>query len=236
TEQIEGAEALARWYHPKRGLVSPSEFIPLAEKTGLIVPLGEWVLKTACIQARAWQDAGFYPLRIAVNLSGHQFSQPHLGSLVVDILRETGLDPSYLELELTESSLMQNPEAAIATLQELKALGIRISIDDFGTGYSSLSYLSQFPFDVLKIDRSFVCQLTEDAKNTTITTAILQMAHGLNLKVVAEGVETSNQLAFLQGHQCDEIQGYWFSPPVSAEIFSELLSSGKGLSLLSNSG
>ncbi|MBE9129048.1 MULTISPECIES: putative bifunctional diguanylate cyclase/phosphodiesterase [unclassified Coleofasciculus] len=232
TGQIEGAEALVRWHHSERGSVSPTEFIPVAEKTGLIVPLGEWVLRTACAQARIWQIAGYYPLRVAVNLSGHQFNQPHLDRLVVEILRDSELDPSYLELELTESTLMQDPETAIATLQALKTLGIRISIDDFGTGYSSLSYLRQFPFDVLKIDRSFVCQVTEDSKNAAITSAILQMARSLNLKVVAEGVETSSQLAFLQGHQCDEIQGYWFSPPLSAQTFGELLSSGKCLPLL----
>lgn len=237
TGQIDGAEALVRWFHPKRGFVSPGDFIPLAEKTGLIVPLGEWVLRTACTQARVWQDAGFSPLRVAVNLSGHQFNENEvdLNGLVVDILRETGLNSSYLELELTESILMENPQAAIATLHKLKSLGIRISIDDFGTGYSSLSYLSQFPFDVLKIDRSFICQLPEDDKNRAITIAILEMAHRLNLKIVAEGVETKSQLAFLEEHQCDEIQGYWFSPPLSAKDFSELLHSGKSLPLVSAS-
>ncbi len=231
TGEIDGAEALVRWNHPERGSVSPADFIPLAEKTGFIVPLGEWVLRTACAQGYVWQAAGFSPLRIAVNLSGHQFNQPRLSRLVVDILKETGLDPSYLELEITESALMQNPKAAIAMLSKLKSLGLQISIDDFGTGYSSLSYLRQFPFDILKIDRSFVCQLTKDAKNAAITTAILQMARSLNLKVVAEGVETEAELAFFQG-QCDEIQGYWFSPPVSAEAFEELLSGNKRLPLL----
>ncbi|MCP2732477.1 two-component system response regulator [Limnofasciculus baicalensis] len=237
TGQIDGAEALIRWFHPKRGFVSPGDFIPLAEKTGLIVPLGEWVLRSACTQARVWQDAGFSPLRVAVNLSGHQFNENEvdLNGLVVDILKETGLNSSYLELELTESILMENPQAAIATLHKLKSLGIRISIDDFGTGYSSLSYLSQFPFDVLKIDRSFICQLPEDDKNRAITIAILQMAHRLNLKIVAEGVETKSQLMFLEEHQCDEIQGYWFSPPLSAKDFSDLLHSGKSLPLVSAS-
>jgi diguanylate cyclase (GGDEF)-like protein len=234
TGQIQGAEALVRWYHPTRGSISPGEFVPMAEKTGFIMPLGEWVLKTACAQTKIWQDAGFSPLRIAVNLSGHQFNQPHLNNLVVDTLKETGLDPSYLELEITESALMQNPEAAIATLCEFKTLGIQLSIDDFGTGYSSLSYLRQFPFDALKIDRSFVCQLTKDDKNVAITTAILQMARSLNLKVVAEGVETASQLAFLHQHQCDEIQGYLFSPPLSAKAFEELLRTGQFLPILSS--
>ncbi|HEY9707952.1 MAG TPA: EAL domain-containing protein [Oculatellaceae cyanobacterium] len=229
TGKIEGAEALVRWVHPERGFVSPGEFIPLAEKTGFIVPLGEWILKTACCQAQLWQTAGFPSIRIAVNLSGHQLNQPNLRRSVVGILKETGLDPSYLELELTESTVLQNPEAALTTLTELKSLGIQISIDDFGTGYSSLSYLRQFPFDILKIDRSFVCHLTKDDKNVAITTAILQMAQSLNLKVVAEGVETEAELAFFQGHECDEIQGYWFSPPLSAETFGELLSNGKPL-------
>ena len=233
TQEIEGAEALVRWHHPQRGFVSPSEFIPLAEKTGFIIPLGEWILRTACAQVRAWQASGLPPIRVAVNLSGHQFSQPHLGQFIVDILEETGLDPKYLELELTESTVMQNPEAAIATLSELKALGIQISIDDFGTGYSSLSYLGQLPFDILKIDRSFVSSLTQDAKNVAITTAILQMAHSLNLKVVAEGVETEAELAFFYGHQCDQIQGYWFSPPLSAQAFEEVLSGSKRLPLSS---
>lgn len=233
TGEIEGAEALVRWYHPERGAVSPAEFIPLAEKTGFIIALGEWVLRTACTQAQVWHDAGLAPIRIAVNLSGHQFNQPHLNRIIIEILNETGLDPRYLELELTESTLMHNPDAAIATLSELKSLGIQISIDDFGTGYSSLSYLKQFPFDILKIDRSFVCHLTEDVKNAAITTAILQMARSLNLKVVAEGVETEAELAFLSGQQCDQIQGYWFSPPLSAKTFEELLSGGKRMKYFS---
>lgn len=232
--KIKGAEALVRWYHPTRGAISPGAFVPMAEKTGFILPLGEWILKTACVQAKIWQDAGFSPLRIAVNLSGHQFNQPNLSCLVINTLQETGLDPSYLELEITESALMENPEAAIATLREFKEIGIQISIDDFGTGYSSLSYLRQFPFDALKLDRSFVCQATKDDKNAAITMAILQMARSLNLKVIAEGVETSQELAFLHNHQCDEIQGYWFSPPLSAPTFEGLLRAGHSLPILSS--
>lgn len=234
TGQIEGAEALVRWNHPQRGIISPVEFIPLAEKTGLIVPLGEWVLRQACQQARIWQDQGIYPLRIAVNLSPRQFNQSNLANFVVDILQETGLKPQYLELELTESTLVQNPDTAIATLERFKSLGIRISIDDFGTGYSALIQLKNFPFDVLKIDRSFVCKLTEDSRDEAITKAILEMARSLKLKVVAEGVETLSQLNFLKGHHCDEIQGYWFSPPLSAEAFAELLSTGKKFPPLSS--
>ncbi|NEP51283.1 MAG: EAL domain-containing protein [Moorea sp. SIO3C2] len=233
TGEIEGAEALIRWHHPELGAISPVKFIPLAEKTGLIVPLGEWVLRKACTQAKLWQTQGLSRVQIAVNLSGHQFNQPNLSDSIVAILEETELDPRYLQLELTESTLMDNPDHAIATLKELKSFGIEISIDDFGTGYSSLSYLRLFPFDILKIDRSFVCKLTEDVKNEAITTAILQMAHSLNLKVVAEGVETASQLKFLCGHKCDEIQGYCFSPPLSAPTFTELLSTGKRLSISS---
>lgn len=234
TGEIEGAEALVRWYHPERGLVSPGEFIPLAERTGFIIPLGEWILRKACSQVQVWKAAGLPPIRIAVNLSGHQFSQPHLGQLIIEILRETGLEANNLELELTESTVMQNPESAIKTLSELKAKGIQISIDDFGTGYSSLSYLRQLPFDILKIDRSFVCELTHNEKNAAIITAILQLARSLNLKVVAEGVETEDELAFFYGHECDEIQGYWFSPPLSAQAFEELLSGSKRLPLSSS--
>lgn len=232
TGEITGAEALVRWHHPVRGSISPVEFIPMAEKTDFIESLGEWVLRTACTQTKMWQAAGFPRMRVAVNISGHQFHQTQLSRLVEEILKETGLDPSYLELEITESALVENSEAAIATLTQLKSLGIQLSIDDFGTGYSSLSYLRQFPFDVLKIDRSFVSQLANDTKNATITVAILQLAHSLNLKIVAEGVESQSQLAFLLKHQCDEIQGYWFSPPLSAKQFEQLLSSGKRLSLL----
>jgi diguanylate cyclase (GGDEF)-like protein len=223
TRQIVGAEALLRWQHPEWGLVSPAKFIPLAEEIGLIIPIGDWVLRTACRQTKLWQAAGFPHLRIAVNISGRQFSQQDFSKRLVQILKETGLDPKYLELELTETIVIKDPEAAIITLNELKALGIQISIDDFGTGYSSLSYLKKFPFDTLKIDQGFVRDITNDAKNAEITTAIIQMARGLNLKVIAEGVETEAELSFLYQQQCDEIQGYLFSRPVSAKEFERLL-------------
>ncbi len=222
TGRMVGAEALVRWQHPERGLISPLEFIPIAEESGLIIPLNEWVLQTACQQARIWQKAG-YAFRVAVNLSGIQFNQPGLSQRILRILEATGLEPSCLELELTESAVVKQPETAIATLRQLKNLGIKLSLDDFGTGYSSFSYLQQFPFDVLKIDRSFVRNVTEDSKNAAILIAIIQLAHSLNLKVVAEGVETFEQQEFLRQHQCDMMQGYYFSSPVPANVLEQMI-------------
>jgi diguanylate cyclase (GGDEF)-like protein len=229
TRQIVGAEALLRWQHPEWGLVSPTKFIPLAEKSGLIIPIGEWVLRTACKQNQVWQAASFSPLRMAVNISGRQFSQQDFSKRLVQILKETGIDPKCLELELTESTVINNPEATIRTLNELRALGIQISIDDFGTGYSSLSYLKTFPFDTLKLDQSFVRNISNDSKNAEIATAIIHMAHGLNLKVIAEGVETEAELSFLCQQHCDEIQGYLFSKPLLSREFEQLLTTRKFL-------
>lgn len=222
TGQIVGAEALVRWQHPDRGLVSPAEFIPIAEETGLIVSIDDWVLQTACQQAKDWHTAGV-SLSVAVNISGIQFNEYGLINRVFKILETTGFNPSSLELELTESAVVQNPQAARATLKELKALGIKLSLDDFGTGYSSLSYLQQFPFDTLKIDRSFVSDLTQNSKNAAIVLAIIQLAHSLNLKVIAEGVETAEEQDFLRQYQCDVIQGYWFSPPLTAAALEKML-------------
>lgn len=222
TGRMTGAEALVRWQHPERGLISPLEFIPIAEESGLIIPLNEWVLQTACQQARLWQKAG-YALTVAVNLSGVEFNQSGLSQRILRILEATGLDPKCLELELTESAVVKHPETAIATLRELKFLGVKLSLDDFGTGYSSFSYLQQFPFDLLKIDRSFVRNVTEDSKNAAILIAIIQLAHSLNLKVVAEGVETFEQQEFLRQHQCDLMQGYYFSKPVPANVLEKML-------------
>ncbi|MBD1905609.1 EAL domain-containing protein [Funiculus sociatus GB2-A5] len=229
--KIIGAEALVRWQHPVRGMVSPAEFIPLAEETGLIVPLGEWVLQTACAQAQRWRDSGFSSFRVSVNLSGRQFSQPELSQRIVQILESVGVHPTTLGLELTESILVENATGAIATLNELKQLGIDIAIDDFGTGYASLSYLKQFPFDTLKIDRSFVSDVTSDAQNQAIMTAVIQLAHNLNLKVTAEGVETEAELAFLSQQQCDAMQGYLFSRPIPAAEMETMLFRGKRLLL-----
>ncbi len=229
TGQIVGAEALLRWHPPAHGPISPAVFVPLAEATGLIVPIGAWVLQTACEQAITWQRAGLPPLRMAVNLSARQFNQPDLSAMIAQTLQATGLAPDWLELEITESCVMQHPEAAIATLNTLKALGVQISLDDFGTGYSSLSYLQQFPFDILKIDQCFVRDLDRHAKNQVIVGAVTQMAHNLGLKVIAEGVETAAELHCLQQYHCDAIQGYFFSRPQPATAFAALLQAGKRL-------
>jgi EAL domain-containing protein (putative c-di-GMP-specific phosphodiesterase class I) len=200
----------------------------LAEETGLIVPIGEWVLRTACVQNKAWQDAGLPKLRISVNLSSRQFQEKNLVETVRKVLVETGLEPKYLELELTES-MLQNTDSTAAVLRELHALGVYLSVDDFGTGYSSLNYLKRFPIDNLKIDRSFVRDVTTDPDDAAITDAIISMAHTLGIRVVAEGVETREQLVFLHQHKCDFIQGYYFSKPLPAETFVELLRTGRRL-------
>jgi EAL domain-containing protein (putative c-di-GMP-specific phosphodiesterase class I) len=218
-----GMEALVRWQQPGKGLVPPAQFIPLAEETGLIVPIGKWVLRTACARNKAWQDEGLPPLRIAVNLSARQFAQENLVEDVAAILDETGLDPALLELEITESMVMRDPEHAVKLLDRLKSMGVHLSIDDFGTGYSSLSYLKRFPIDSLKIDRSFIQDLPGDGEDAAITQAILAMAHSLRLEVIAEGVETAAQLHFLREHGCDEMQGYHFSKPLPAEDFLRLV-------------
>ena len=227
TGKIMSAEALVRWLHPEKGLISPAEFIPDAEETGFIVQLGEWVLQTACRQMQVWQNAGFSLQQVAVNLSPRQFHQPNLSSRVAEILAEIGLAPSSLELELTESLMVKDAESAIATLQQLKDLGVSISIDDFGTGYSSLSYLTQYPFDVLKIDRCFISNITDGCTNAAIVKAIIEMAHTLCLEVIAEGVETEAEKDFLWRYECDAMQGYLFSPPVPAADFEQLLVEGK---------
>ena len=226
TRQILGMEALVRWVHPQIGMVSPAQFIPLAEETGLITPIGEWVLDEACRQNRAWRDAGLPPIRISVNLSPVQFRNPKLHEVVVGALTKSGLERDGLELEVTESMLMNDPKVTIATLRKLKEAGLKISIDDFGTGYSSLSYLKQFPIDSLKIDRSFVRDVTSNPDDAAIATAIILMGHSLKLNVVAEGVETESQLAFLRVLQCNEVQGFLFSPPVPADQAAALLARG----------
>ena len=227
TDRIVGAEALLRWDHPKRGAISPGTFIPLAEMTGLIEPIGEWVLQTACQQAKVWNENGCGLLRMAVNLSARQFNQPNLLLQLDRILKNTGIDPAYLELELTESMLVENPEMAIDSLESLKAIGIEIAIDDFGTGYSSLSYLQQFPFDSLKIDRCFVRNIDTNPKNSAIATAIISMANQMQLKTIAEGVETTAELDFFRKHQCNEVQGYLFSRPLPATEFEKLVRDSK---------
>lgn len=221
--RIIATEALVRWNHPELGLISPVRFIPIAEDSGVIVPLGDWVLRQACYQLKLWRELGIPLQRMVVNLSPHQFRQKHLVRNFIQIFEETGVDPHWLGLEITENVIMENPEDAITTLGELKALGIELSLDDFGTGYSSLSYLKRFPIDKLKIDQSFVRDITTDADDEGLVAAIIVMAHQLNIRVVAEGVETEAQLAFLRQHGCDEYQGYLFSRPKPAtDLFASL--------------
>ncbi|MEG4810865.1 EAL domain-containing response regulator [Microcoleus sp. F8-D3] len=229
TGQVIGAEALVRWQNPDRGIISPCEFIPLAEETGLIIQIGEWVLLSACAQAASWLAAGFSPFTISVNLSARQLSDPELKARIVQILETTGLEPANLELEMTESALVENATVAGATLNQLKALGIRIAIDDFGTGYATLGYLKQFAFDSLKIDRIFVRNANEDTQNAAITTAVILLGHSLNMTVIAEGVETEAELDFLKQHQCDIMQGYLFSRPEPAAIIESMLVADPGL-------
>ncbi len=217
TKTIVGVEALIRWKHPELGLLSPAHFISVAETSGLIIPIGDWVLRTACKQTKMWQKRLDSHLTVAVNLSARQFQQPNLAEIISEVLEETGLDAKCLELEITESNAMQNAENTIYTLRELKALGVRIAMDDFGTGYSSLNYLKRFPIDTLKLDQSFVREITTDPTDAAIATAVIAMAHSLDLKVIGEGVETEEQFAFLHKQKCDYIQGYLFSPPQAVE-------------------
>jgi diguanylate cyclase (GGDEF)-like protein/PAS domain S-box-containing protein len=226
TGEITGAEALIRWTHPTRGPVSPAQFIPVAEDCGLILPIGKWVLREACMQARAWLDAGLHPATMAVNISAMEFRDENFLKSVFTILKDTGLDPKSLELELTETVLMKRAESAASVFQTLRTSGVRVAVDDFGTGYSSLSYLRKFPIDALKIDQSFVRQITTAPDDTTIVTAVISMGRSLKLRVIAEGVETQEELAFLQAHQCDEAQGYYFSRPVLPQQFAQLLETG----------
>ena len=217
-------EALIRWIQPEKGTISPLEFIPLAEESGLIVPIGEWVLRNACRQIREWQNSGLQPVRISINLSAQQFAKKNLVHIIDKTLKEFSLDPSCLELEITESVLMQNTELTISMLSDLKKMGIQLSMDDFGTGYSSFSYLKLFPLDVLKIDRSFINDIPHNADSASIVAAIIAMSHNLNLTVIAEGVETEQQLDYLREKGCDEVQGFLFSRPLPVEEMSKWLS------------
>ncbi len=233
TGTIVGAEALLRWYHPDKSIISPLDFIPIAEKNGLIIPITEWVLMTACKQNKTWQTAGFPPLRVAVNLSGHYFSKPDFSKRLFFIIKQVNLQPKYLELELPESIFIKDTESVNLILKKMQSLRIQIAIDDFGTEYSSLNYLNKFSFNTLKIDSCFVTGIVNDAQAAALTTAIIQMARSMSLKTVAEGVETEAELSFLRQQRCDEIQGYLFSRPLPVIEFTKLLARGK--SLLSSS-
>jgi EAL domain-containing protein (putative c-di-GMP-specific phosphodiesterase class I) len=223
TGRVHGAEALLRWQHPQRGFVPPNEFIPLAEECGLLDSIGEWVLFEACRQAKAWQREGLPSLRIAINLSPSQFRLMNLVDLINRALIAAELEPRFLEVELTESAVMKDAEKSIAILEAISRMGVAVAVDDFGTGYSSMSYLRRFPIDKLKIDRSFINEVTSNAEDASIVRAIISLAHGLRLKVVAEGVETAEQLTLLKNLGCDQYQGYHFSPALPPAKFSSLL-------------
>jgi diguanylate cyclase (GGDEF)-like protein len=236
TGTLTGVEAMVRWNKPDTGLVPPVEFIPIAEETGLIIPVGEWVLREALMQIGRWQEEGLPQMRIAVNLSARQFRQNDLVKTITDSLDELGVGGEFLEVEITESLLMDDTALSTMALYKLKDRGVRVSVDDFGTGYSSLSYLKRFPIDALKIDRSFVRDITTDPDDATITNAIIGLAHNLRRRVIAEGVETQAQLAFLQKHGCDEAQGFLFSPPVAATELARLLGAPGGLAAMALPG
>ncbi len=231
TNKIVGAEALLRWNHSEMGMISPETFIPIAEESGLIQPISEWILSQACRQTKAWHDAGLGLIKIAVNLSGHQFKQSDIFHQITQILFNSGIEAKYLELELTEKILVENIKANVRRLKLIKKTGIQIALDDFGTGYSSLGYLQQFSFDILKIDRCFIRNIDRNTTNAVITQTIIQMAHQLGLKVVAEGVETEAELEFLKENKCDEVQGFLFSYPLSAKDFGRLLMRGESLAI-----
>jgi diguanylate cyclase (GGDEF)-like protein len=226
TGAIAGAEALLRWTHPTRGPIAPADFIPVAEECGLILPIGAWVLREACAQTRTWMDAGLPVMSMAVNVSAMEFRDKNFLDGLFAILRETGLDPRFLELELTESVLMKRAEFTASILQTLRKRGVQVAVDDFGTGYSSLSYLRKFPVDALKIDQSFVRQISTSGDDTTIVKAVIGMARSLKLRVIAEGVETLEEVAFLRAYRCEEAQGYYFSRPVPPQQFAVLLRNG----------
>jgi diguanylate cyclase (GGDEF)-like protein len=227
TRRVFCAEALVRWNHPEQGVLGPKNFIPLAEETGFITAIDEWVLQTACAQIRSWQEAGLLNLCITVNLSAKEFHKPDIVDRISLILQETGLDPKLLDLEITESVAMKSPETTIANINRLAEIGVHFAIDDFGTGYSSLSYMKRLPIQKLKIDQSFIRDIATDPDDRAIITAVTSMAHNMNMKVIAEGVETEDQFSFLRETHCDEAQGYLFSRPLPAEEFRELVEAGR---------
>jgi EAL domain-containing protein (putative c-di-GMP-specific phosphodiesterase class I) len=226
TGAITGAEALLRWTHPTRGVVAPAEFLPIASDCGMILPIGQWVLREACKQARGWLDEGLPPITMAVNISGNEFRDGNFLHRVIAILQETGLESKFLQLELTESVLMKRADSALSVLQAIKAHGVQVALDDFGTGYSSLSYLTRFPIDALKIDQSFIRKAISTSETAAIVTAVIRIGRSLKLRVIAEGVETHEEVTFLKSHECDEAQGMYFSQSLPAKQFVELLQTG----------
>jgi EAL domain-containing protein (putative c-di-GMP-specific phosphodiesterase class I) len=226
TGAITSVEALVRWQHPQRGLLLPGQFLAIAEDTGMILTIGQWVLREACRQTREWLDAGVLAVPMAVNISSLEFRSDQFSQGVQAALKNSCLDSGYLELELTETVLMRNAESTAYALGQLKAIGVRLAVDDFGTGYSSLSYLTRFPIDALKLDQSFVRDITADSDDAIVVSAVISMGKSLKHRVIAEGVETLEQLAFLQARGCDEGQGYYFSRPVVAQQFAKLLEAG----------
>ncbi|MEI2582557.1 EAL domain-containing response regulator [Scytonema sp. PRP1] len=229
--KIIAAESLLRWQHPELGMVSPTELIPLAESTGLILPIGDWVLKNACKQNKLWHNAGFPELRVAVNLSSHQLVQPDFSEKIMKFLLVNDLLPNCLELELTENIIMQDVNRATSTMKEVHSFGVKIAIDDFGAGYSALMYLKQLPIDTLKIDRYFIQDIANDSQKAAITTALIEMGRNLKIQTVAEGVETEQELDFLRGHRCNAMQGFLFSRPLSAAEFEKILFANKRLNV-----
>lgn len=223
TGEVAGAEALIRWEHPQKGIVSPDYFISIAEKTGLILEIGNWALKEACMQNKNWQDKGYNKFSVAVNISALEFYQKNMPSMVKKVLDETGLEPRYLEIELTESMALIDKEQAVAKMNEIKALGVKIAMDDFGTGYSSLSYLKELPIDVLKLDRSFIVEIENDKRSRAIISSMIKLARLLGIITVAEGVESPMQAELLTDMGCDMIQGYYYSKPVPADVFESLI-------------
>jgi EAL domain-containing protein (putative c-di-GMP-specific phosphodiesterase class I) len=223
---ISGVEALLRWKHPERGFIPPAQFVPIAEDTGLILPIGQWVLTEACRQSREWLDAGFAPVPMAVNISAVEFRSKDFVENVRAVLKESHIDPHCLELELTESVLMKHAESTVTMLKSLKEIGVQLTVDDFGTGYSSLSYLRQFPIDALKVDQSFVQEISSRTDDAAIVSAVISMGNSLKKRVIAEGVETREQLDFLTAEGCEEAQGYYFNRPMVANQFAKLLEAG----------
>jgi len=224
TMQVKGVEALVRWNHPTEGIIQPAKFIPLAEESGLIVEIDEFVLRTACKQLKAWMDSEINPVTVSINLTSKEFQQANFTGLLKEIIRETGLKADFIELEITESLIMKDIDFTLNILKDLKSIGVKISLDDFGTGYSSLNYLKRLPIDTIKIDKSFIDEITEDSKEEAIAESIIALAHKMNLSVIAEGIETEKQLEFIREQKCDKAQGYYFSKPLPVEEIEKLLS------------